>query len=65
MLMKLRKKSPKAKKLILAGDESLLKELPKGQWIAGRAPTLWVKTRGICDKERIFVNWIAFLDNKH
>lgn len=64
-----KEKIAQGKKLILAGDESLLKELPKGQWIAGTSPYFMGENGGICDKERIFVNelpsWITNINISH
>lgn len=44
------------KKLILAGDEALLKQLPTGQWIAGTSPYFMGDNGGVCTKEQIFLN---------
>lgn len=51
-----KEKIGQGKRMILAGDESLLNKLPKGQWIAGTIPYFMAEHGGICDKERIFVN---------
>jgi hypothetical protein len=43
-------------KLILAGDEELLKKLPKGNWIGGTIPYFMSENGGIHTKEMIFVD---------
>ena len=46
------------KKLILAGDESALKKLPAGHWIAGTIPYFISDKGGEMTRDRIFVNEI-------
>lgn len=41
------------KKLLLAGSEDLLKQLPKGQWIAGTIPYFMAEAGGTCTREQI------------
>lgn len=42
--------------LVLSGEESLLKELPKGNWIGGTIPYFYLQGQnGRMDKEHIFV----------
>ena len=43
------------KKLILAGDESVLEDLPSGQWIAGTTPYFMGEQFGVFSKSQIFV----------
>lgn len=43
------------KKLILAGDESVLNDLPPGQWIAGTTPYFMGEHSGVFSKTQIFV----------
>jgi hypothetical protein len=43
------------KRLLLAGDEALLKQLPEGQWIAGTIPYFMAESGGVCTKDQIFV----------
>jgi len=42
--------------LLLAGDESLLRRLPRGKWIAGTIPYFMTEAGGLVNRERIFVN---------
>ena len=42
------------KKLILAGDEAVLKKLPRGNWIAGTIPYFMDKDGGKFSKEMIY-----------
>jgi hypothetical protein len=44
------------KKLILAGDENLLTQLPAGQWIAGTIPYFMAENGGVFTKDKIFLN---------
>lgn len=44
------------KTLLIAGDEALLKQLPKGNWIAGTIPYFITDMGGITTKEQLFVN---------
>ena len=44
------------KKLILAGDESLLSQLPEGNWIGGTIPYFMTEKGGELNMEKIFVN---------
>ena len=43
------------KTLYLAGEEALLKSLPKGNWIGGTIPYFMDTDGGVSTKERIFV----------
>jgi len=43
------------KSLLLAGEESLLRQLPKGNWIGGTIPYFMDKTGGIHSESHIFV----------
>ncbi len=42
-------------KLLLAGDESLLREIPSGNWIGGTIPYFMTSAGGLTTKELIFV----------
>jgi hypothetical protein len=42
------------KRLLLAGDESLLAELPAGQWIGGTTPYFMTRHGGLCTLKHIF-----------
>ncbi len=42
--------------LLLAGDETLLRRLPRGKWIAGTIPYFMTEAGGLVDRQRIFVN---------
>lgn len=44
----------KGKILILAGDEKIIRSLPKGNWIAGTIPYFMTREGGMKDSERIF-----------
>ena len=43
------------KKLLLAGDEQLLAELPAGDWIGGTTPYFMANHHGLFTKQKIFV----------
>jgi hypothetical protein len=43
------------RKLLLAGDESLLSVLPKGTWIGGTIPYFMAEEGGVQTKDRIYV----------
>ena len=43
------------KNLLLAGDEHLLRQLPKGNWIAGTIPYFIGDAGGVCTRDRIHV----------
>ncbi len=45
--------------LHIAADESLLRELPKGKWIAGTTPYFITEQGGVTCKDKLFVNEIA------
>jgi len=47
------------KLLHIAADESLLKQLPKGKWIAGTTPYFITDQGGITCKDKLFVNEIS------
>jgi hypothetical protein len=48
----------KGERLILAGDEDLLEELPEGDWIAGSIPYFMTEEGGAYIKDRIFATSI-------
>jgi hypothetical protein len=39
----------------IAGDEALLRRLPRGQWIGGTIPYFMAEQGGICTREQLFV----------
>jgi len=43
------------KQLLLAGDETALRDLPKGTWIGGTIPYFMAEQGGVCTKDQIFV----------
>lgn len=43
------------KRLLLAGDESLLRQLPAGDWIAGTIPYFMTEEGGLCTREKVQV----------
>lgn len=47
------------KVLHIAGDENLLDQLPRGNWIAGTTPYFITEQGGITCKDKLFVNEIA------
>ncbi len=52
------------KSLLLAGDEELLKKLPKGNWIGGSIPYFMSEKGGLSSKELIMVDEIpSFVTN--
>jgi len=50
-----RDKIKQGQKLVLAGDEELLRQLPAGNWIAGTIPYFMTETGGQCNLEKIHV----------
>jgi hypothetical protein len=53
------------KVLSLAGDEALLAQLPKGNWIAGTIPYFIAEDGGVETKEKIFVTELKQADAAH
>jgi hypothetical protein len=45
-------------RLVLAGDEQLLSQLPKGEWIGGTIPYFMAEDGGTFSKDKIFVDEI-------
>ena len=45
-IQEVRMKIEQGKRLLLAGDESLLRELPAGNWIGGTIPYFMTETGG-------------------
>lgn len=43
------------RKLLLAGDEILLRQLPPGDWIGGTIPYFMTEQGGLCSRDRIHV----------
>ncbi len=50
------------KKLHIAGDDSLLSRLPKGNWIGGTTPYFISEEGGAFDKDRLFVSELPFAE---
>jgi len=55
-LEEVKEKIEKGEKLMLAGDENLLKQLPIGNWIGGTIPYFMGDDGGVFTKEKIFVD---------
>jgi len=51
-------KIAKNERLVLAGDEQLLSQLPKGEWIGGTIPYFMAEGGGTFSKDKIFVDEI-------
>jgi hypothetical protein len=49
------------KRLVLAGDETMLNQLPKGEWIGGTIPYFMGDDGGVFTKEKIYVNDVSDL----
>ncbi|MEJ2640082.1 MAG: hypothetical protein P8010_10940 [Desulfosarcinaceae bacterium] len=43
------------KRLLLAGDEAALRELPNGSWIGGTIPYFMAEQGGVCTQDAVFV----------
>jgi hypothetical protein len=43
------------KRLLLAGDEEVLRRLPRGNWIAGTIPYFMDQQGGVCSREHVYV----------
>ena len=50
--------------LSLAGDEKLLSQLPKGNWIAGTTPYFMDIEKGLFSKNKIFVTKLTNIENE-
>ncbi|MDL0431203.1 hypothetical protein QPM17_08695 [Marinobacter sp. TBZ242] len=48
--------------LTIAGDESLLKQLPRGQWIGGTTPYFMTSEGGQCRRDVVFVQCLDTMD---
>jgi hypothetical protein len=44
------------RRLVIAGDESLLSKLPKGNWIGGTSPYFMSEEGGVATREEVYVN---------
>lgn len=44
-----------AKRLLIAGDEGLLRKLPRGEWIGGTTPYFMAPEGGVATQERVMV----------
>lgn len=49
--------------LHIAADDSLLKQLPKGKWIAGTTPYFITDEGGVLCKDKLFVNKIDLAED--
>jgi hypothetical protein len=49
----------RGERLILAGDEKLLKTLPKGKWIGGTIPYFMGDDGGVFTKEKVYVDALS------
>lgn len=54
-LIEVKSKITKGQKLLLAGDESLLKSLPAGKWIGGSIPYFMTEEGGLTTRHKIYV----------
>ena len=50
-----KEKIGRGKKLLLAGDEEILKRLPAGSWIAGTIPYFMTEQGGLSTRDKIYV----------
>lgn len=50
-----RRRISEGESLLIAGDESLIRQLPKGQWIGGTTPYFMTHLGGICTDKRLFL----------
>lgn len=50
-----RNRIAQGKKLLLAGDESLLRKLPPGDWVAGTIPYFMAEEGSLCTRDKIYV----------
>lgn len=48
-----RTKIAQGRRLLLAGDEELLRQLPAGDWIAGTIPYFMAEEGGLCTREKV------------
>lgn len=48
--------------LTVAGDESLLRQLPRGRWIGGTTPYFMTPEGGKCCQDRVFVQCLDTMD---
>ncbi len=53
------------KLLALAADEAILKQLPKGNWIAGTTPYFMDTEKGVFSKTHIYVNELSTFGNEY
>lgn len=49
---------------LLAGDENVLSQLPKGNWIAGTIPYFMAETGGEINQNKIFVTKVPDVAKK-
>jgi hypothetical protein len=55
----------KNRTMVLAGNENILRKLPKGNWIGGTIPYFMDAKGGCIDKERVFVSDLSELAIQH
>jgi hypothetical protein len=41
--------------LLVAGEEALLRQLPRGRWIGGTSPYFMTEDGGVCERRRVYV----------
>ena len=54
-LVEVKAKIAHGEKLLLAGDENLLKQLPAGNWIGGSIPYFMTEQGGLSTRQKIYV----------
>lgn len=54
-LIEVKSKITRGQKLLLAGDENLLRSLPAGNWIGGSIPYFMTEQGGLSTREKIYV----------
>lgn len=61
-----RTKITQGRRLLLAGDEGLLRQLPAGDWVAGTIPYFMAEEGGLCTSEKVQVtelpDFVAAID---
>ena len=63
-LHEVQKKIAEGRSLLLAGDETVLAQLPKGNWVGGTIPYFITKEHGgLASRELIFVTDITDITN--
>ncbi len=57
-IAEIREKLSRGKRLLLAGDEELLKHVPSGAWFGGTIPYFMTETGGVTTKNKVYVTEI-------